>query len=270
MSPNQALVSLATPPRNREHQMVSPPDASEPAAPQGIGWFATTHWSVVLAARRGDSPQSLAALETLCRTYWPPLFAYLRRAGHSDADAKDLTQAFFARLLERDYLSRLQHQEGKFRFFLLTFLKHFLQEEVSRAKTKKRGGDRIFISLDAFTDEERRPFESVDPLTPDQAYERRWAQLILEQAAQRLREEYEARGKRVLFEALQDAHLGEQNEAGYQDLGARLGMSESAVKSAVVRMRRRHREILREEIAQTVSQTKEIDEEVRHFLAILR
>lgn len=250
--------------------MVSLPGVSKPTALEANRWFTTTHWSVVLAAQGGNSPQSQAALETLCQTYWPPLFAYLRRANYPDADAQDLTQAFFARLLERDYLSRLQHQQGKFRSFLLTFLKHFLQEEWSRAQMKKRGGDRIFISLDSFTDEQRRPLEVADPFTPDQAYERRWAQLILEQAVRRLREEYEARGRKALFEALQDAHLGEENVASYQELGARLGMTEDAIKSSVMRMRRRHREILREEIAQTVSHTKEIDEEVRHFLAILR
>ena len=233
--------------------------------------FATTHWSVVLAAREMDAPQAAAALEMLCRTYWRPLYAYIRRDGYGVQDAQDLTQEFFSHLLEKNYLSHLHDQRGKFRSFLLTFLKHFLSDERDKAAAQKRGGGRRVVSLDDTSVGERSFIEPAmaSGLSPDQVFERRWAETILEQAAKRLRKEYVANGKTALFDALNDFQPGEHGAVSYKEAGARLDMTESAIKSAIHRMRRRHREILREEIANTVSRPEEIDEEIRYLLTIL-
>lgn len=221
-------------------------------------------------AREGERPGAAEALDWLCRSYWPPIFAYLRRTGHASAEAEDLTQMFFARLLERGHLGRLQHREGRFRSFLLTFLKHFLMEERARASAQKRGGGRVFVSRDAFTEEERQGWEPREAMTPEKAFDRRWAELVLERARIRLGDEYRAGGKGELFDALGEVQLGERSAGGYARLGADLGLSEAAIKSAVHRLRRRYREILGEEIARTVSGREAFHEEVRHFLEILR
>lgn len=240
--------------------------AEDRSTPQ---WFATTHWSVVLAAKEGDSTEVAGALEKLCRTYWPPLYAYIRRDGCDKTEAQDLTQEFFARLLARDYLQQLRHREGKFRSFLLAYLKNFLSEQRRRAGAKKRGGDRVFVSLDAPAGDEGYLLEPVDELTPDQVFERRWAQAILQSALDRLRGEFAGRGQSALFERLQNYQPHEPGGRTYAQLGDDLGMTEAAVKSAVQRMRQRHRELLREEIAQTVTRPEEIEEELRHFRALL-
>ena len=242
---------------------------SNEAGAVGSPIFATTHWSVVLAARQGDSSEAAGALEKLCRTYWPPLYAYIRRDGCDKTEAQDLTQEFFARLLARDYLHQLRHREGKFRSFLLAYLKNFLSEQRRRAGAQKRGGDCVFVSLDAPAGEQGYLLEPVDKLTPDQVFERRWAQAILQTALDRLREEFAGRGQSVLFERLQDYQPREAGGRSYAQLGDELGMTEAAVKSAVQRMRERHRELLREEIAQTVARPEEIEEELRHFRAVL-
>src|SRR5437867_362906 len=165
-------------------------------------WFTTTHWSVVLTAKRGDSLQAAEAMEKLCRSYWPPLYAFIQRDGHSRTDAQDLTQKFFQHLLAHDFLAHLKNQEGKFRSFLLTFLKNFLRDERDKAAAQKRGGDKIFISLDEFAAEDRNGFESAHTLTPDQIFERRWAERIIQQALGRLQEEYVAEGKGELYDCL--------------------------------------------------------------------
>lgn len=238
----------------------------------GIGgphWFTTTHWTVVLTAKDKLSSNADAALETLCRSYWRPIFAYLRREGHAPADAEDLTQAFFAHLLERDFLAHLRHREGKFRSFLLTYLKHFLSEQRRKAGAQKRGGGQVIISLDATEGEEGYLLEPVDELTPDQVFERRWAQAVLQAALDRLREEYATRGQTALFDRLQDYQPREPGGRSYAELGEEFAMTEAAVKSAIQRMRQRHRELLREEIAQTVTRPEEIEEELRHFRTLL-
>jgi len=246
------------------------PDTKVPSGvDRGQQWFATTHWSVVLAAKADDTPQASQAMGNLCRTYWPPLYAYIRREGHDATEAEDLTQEFFARLLEKDFLGHLHHQRGKFRSFLLTFLKHFLAEQRRKAGAQKRGGGQVLVSLDATIGEEGYLLEPVDELTPDQVFERRWAQTVLQTALNRLREEFAARGQIRLFELLQDYQPREPGGQSYADIGRELGMTEAAVKSAVQRMRQRHRELLREEIAQTVSRPEEIEEELRHFRALL-
>jgi RNA polymerase sigma-70 factor (ECF subfamily) len=231
--------------------------------------FATTHWSVVLAAREAHSSQAATALETLCRTYWPPLYAFIRREGHGVEDAQDLTQEFFARLVEKDWLNHLHHQRGKFRSFLLTFLKHFLSDERDRARAQKRGGGQPMISLDQFEGEERDGLGPVDTLTADQVFERRWAHAVLHQAVERLRDEYVRAGQSVLFDHLKDLEPGERGARSHAELGAQWGMTEAAVKSAVHRMRRRHQELLREDIAHTVGDPAEIQEEIRHLLDVL-
>jgi RNA polymerase sigma-70 factor (ECF subfamily) len=247
------------------------PDSSSPLDAAGNGrWFATTHWSVVLAAaKQGDSSGVVPALETLCRTYWQPLYAYIRRDGYDVPEAQDLTQEFFARLLARDYLNHLSHQGGKFRSFLLTFLKHFLAEQRRKAGAQKRGGGQVVVSLNAADGEGGSLFEPADELTPDQVYENRWAQAVLQAALDRLRKEYAARDQVPLFELLQDYQPSEPGGLSYAEMGRELGMTEAAVKSAVQRMRQRHRELLREQIAHTVTRPEEIEEEIRYFRALL-
>jgi RNA polymerase sigma-70 factor (ECF subfamily) len=256
--------------RNRETgysvPMFSP--ASDVASGSGP-WFATTHWSVVRSAQRGDAAEATAALERLCRTYWAPLYAYIRRDGCGHPEAQDLTQEFFARLLARDYLQRVHHQKGKFRSFLLAYLKNFLAEHRRRAGAQKRGGGQALVSLDTPAGETGYLFEPVDELTPDQVFERRWAQAVMQTALHRLREEYTARGQAAVFEVLQDYQPRDPGGQSYAQLGEDLGMTEAAVKSAVQRMRQRHRELLREAIAQTVTRPEEIEEELRHFRALL-
>ena len=223
----------------------------------------------MLAARTGDSLLADQALEKLCRTYWPPLYAYIRRHGHDPAEAQDLTQDFFVRLLARDYLQKLHHQEGKFRSFLLAYVKNFLLEQRRRGLAQKRGGGCEFISLNQSMGEEGYLLEPADVLTPVEVFDRRWAQKIMRTALDRLRQEYETRGEAALFDVLQNYQPRAPGGRSYAHLGADLGMSEAAVKWAVHQMRQRHGELLREEIAQTVTRPDEIDEELRHFRSLL-
>ena len=236
----------------------------------GASHFADTHWSVVLAAREEGSSRAADAMEKLCRTYWRPLYAYVRRQGHNPEEAEDLTQEFFAKLLAKDYLQHLQHREGKFRSFLLTFVKRFLSDERDKAGAQKRGGGKSLISLDETSAEETYLNEPRNDLSPDQIFDRRWAQSVMARALSRLRQEYVAGGKGELFDQLKDIQPGEHGESSYAEIGARLGLAVGTVKSAVHRLRRRHREILREEIAQTVARPEEIDEEIRNLLTVLR
>jgi RNA polymerase sigma factor (sigma-70 family) len=243
---------------------------SESAVHPNASLFATTHWSVVLAAKEIDSGQVAEALETLCRTYWPPIYAFTRRMGYDPATAQDLTQEFFSQFLAKDYLGHLRHQKGKFRSFLLTFLKHFLGAERAKARAQKRGGGKMLFSLDACSVEELRLIEAVPDLSAEQAFDLRWAQTVLENSLQRLREKYATKGKGALFERLKDLRPGERGELTYAELGASLNMTEEAIKTAVLRLRRRQGEILREEIAHTVTSAEDIEEEIRHFMAALR
>jgi RNA polymerase sigma-70 factor (ECF subfamily) len=241
---------------------------SEPAATrQGV--FATTHWSVVLTAGQSDSPQAAEALERLCRTYWYPLYAYVRRRGHSPEDAQDLTQEFFARLLKRNYPAQADRAKGRFRSFLLLTLNHFLSDERARGATQKRGGGQVLISLDAQASEDRYRLEPVDELDPEKLFERHWAQTILDQALIRLRAEFVSAGQSARYEVLKTFEPGEQNTLSYAEAAARLGVTESAIKSLIHRLRQRHRELVRDEIAQTVSTAAEVDEDLRHLIAVI-
>lgn len=232
----------------------------------GPSVFGTTQWSVIVAAR---DERSDAALETLCRSYWPAIYRFIRREGYLVAEAQDLTQEFFARLLARDFLQHLRHREGRFRSFLLAFLEHFLSDERDRVRALKRGGGRPVISLDEFTEEERRRIEPVDAGTPERQFECRWVLALLERAIQRLRDEYVAKGQGALFEAVKDLRPGERGSMGYAELARLLGGTEASIKTAVHRLRRRHHEILREEVARTVGHPSEVDAEIRHLLRVL-
>ncbi len=227
----------------------------------------TTHWSVVLAAVAEDSTQSAHALERLCSTYWYPLFAYLRRSGHEPSDAQDLTQSFFAHLLDKGRLQSVNPAKGRFRSFLIASLKNFLANEFDKRQSLKRGGQFTFLHIDAESGEERYRFEPYHELTPDKAFERTWARATLDAVLGRLQQEYATEGKADLFQTLQAYLSGDKGAAPYSEAANQLGLTESAVKMAVLRLRRRFGESLRQEIAQTVAEPSEIDEEIRCLFA---
>jgi len=251
-------------PRASSDREPAPPAASEGAQ------FTTTHWSVVLNAGRKDSLAALDALETLCRTYWPPLYAYARRRGHSLEEAEDLTQSFFAQLLGRRSLETVSRERGKFRSFLLASMNHFLANEWDRTQRQKRGGGLDLLSLDALTAEQRYQMEPTDALTPEKCFERHWAQVVLEQVMVRLRADSGTGEKFQRFERLKPFLLGEEGACSLQQAGKDLGLTEEAAKSAVHRMRHRFRQLLREEIATTVAESAEVDAEIRHLITCLR
>jgi len=239
--------------------------------PSGAGRIlATTHWSIVLRAGWIESQAAEEALEQLCRMYWYPLYAYVRRCGFSPADAEDLTQGFFVLLLDRNSLAGIKREGGRFRSFLLTALKRFLVNERERQQTAKRGGGRMHFSLDELAPEERYQFEPVDHVTPDVLFERRWASTLLELAMSRLRTEYVEAGKGQLFQRLQPCLSGADDRVAYAAIAEELGMTEGAVKMAAHRLRRRYGEVLRAEVAQTVFTTAEIDDELRYLIASAR
>jgi DNA-directed RNA polymerase specialized sigma24 family protein len=225
--------------------------------------FATTHWTVVLAAGRRRTPQADVALEELCRTYWYPLYAYVRRQGHSKEDAEDLTQAFFARFLEKNYLEGLRSEKGRFRAFLLAALKHFLANEWDRANRQKRGGGVTTLSLDWQNADTRYKIDPADNLSPDKLYDRAWAVTLLERVITRLHDENAAEGKANLFEGLKPFLMLGKSAIPYAQAAVELDLSEGAARVAVHRLRRRYRELLREEIAQTLSLPEQVDDEMR-------
>ena len=231
--------------------------------------FMTTHWSLVLAAGRAADARGREALAKLCQVYWYPLYAFVRRQGHGPHDAQDLTQEFFLRLLEKDYLGNVDRSKGKFRSFLLAALRHFLSKEWARAKTLKRGGGHALVSFDALSAEDRYRREREDDVTPEKLFERRWALTLLDQVLTRLREEYERTGRGSLFEQLQGCLTGDSDALPYAELAARLNMTQGAVKVAVHRLRQRYRGVLRDEIAQTVADPAEIDDEIRQLFSAL-
>jgi RNA polymerase sigma factor (sigma-70 family) len=231
--------------------------------------FVTTRWSVVITAGRSDTTQARAALEKLCQTYWYPLYAYVRRRGHSPEDAQDLTQEFFARLLERNWVATADRQKGKFRSFLLSAMNHFLADEWDKARAQKRGGGLAPVPLKFDTAETRYGHEPVDNVTPEQSYERRWALTLLEEVLYRLRSEYEQEGRAKLFAALHPCLVGDRTSQPYAELAVKLGVTEGTVKSAVHRLRQRYRQLLRDEIAHTVAEPGEVNEELQHLFRTL-
>jgi len=231
--------------------------------------FATTHWSVVLTAGAGSSADAQAALETLCRTYWYPLYAYIRRRGYSPHDAQDLAQGFFARLLARNDLAQVHPQKGKFRSFLLASLQHFLADEWDKASADKRGGQATILSLDEPIAEHRYQQEPASELSPERIYDRRWALTVLDRAQASLKAEFAVDGKSDLFEALKIFLSGEKHVQTHAQVAAHLGKSSDAVRCAVQRLRHRYGELIRAEVAHTVASPIDVDEEIRYLLAVI-
>ena len=243
-----------------------PDDPSETARPRD--YFATTHWSIVLQAGRSDSTHAQEALAQLCQAYWHPLYVYVRRRGYSPQDAEDLTQGFFARLLELNSLADVRREKGKFRSFLLASINHYLSDEWDRAKAQKRGHGRV-ISFDANDAETQLGHEPADNVTPEKTFERQWAMTLLEKVLKRLQAEYVSTGKSALFMALRFSIMGEKSDVPYATLATQVGQSEEALRVAVHRLRQRYRLILRDEIAQTVTTPAEVEDEIRHLYAAL-
>jgi len=241
------------------------PSCNQPAA----AGFATTRWSVVLAAKDHAAPEARAAWATLCQSYWYPLYVFIRREGHPAEQAQDLTQEFFTRLLEKDFLGAVDRAKGKFRSFLLAACKHFVANQRAKNDALKRGGGWRRVPLDFDAAERRYLREPAHTLAAEKLYERRWALALLEQVLARLRQEAEANNKEDHFRHLKDFLQGDAAAAPYAETAQALGMSEGAVKVAVHRLRRRYRDLLREEIARTVERPEEVEEEIRDLFAAL-
>jgi RNA polymerase sigma factor (sigma-70 family) len=241
------------------------------AAPRcGDGeWFHTTHWSVVLSAGQTDAPGGREALETLCRAYWYPLYAYVRRRGHGPEEAQDLTQEFFARLLERNDLARANPEKGRFRSFLLGAMSHFLAYEWRKAQAVKRGGGQPLLSLDNPVAEARYGREPVSEQTPETLYERRWALTLFDTALNRLHAEWGAAGRNRQFELLRAFLSSEAADGEYAPVAAALQMTVGAVSVAVHRLRHRYAELVRAEVAQTVATPAEVEDELSHLLCVM-
>jgi RNA polymerase sigma-70 factor (ECF subfamily) len=248
---------------------MSSSDPTERPLSSGGAQFPTTHWSVVLSAGRDTSVVAANALESLCRAYWYPLYVFVRRKGYEAHEAQDLTQSFFARLLEKDYLSAVDRSKGKFRSFLLAAMSHFLANTWRDAHAQKRGGRAQFISIDDDLGENQYIQLASSDLSPEELFEQQWAVTLLEKVMVRLREEFVANGKLRLFEHLKIFLTGERNSVSYAELAAQLETSEGALKMAVSRMRHRYVELLRAEIAITVGSPAEVEEELRALVTAL-
>jgi RNA polymerase sigma factor (sigma-70 family) len=245
-------------------------DGTESESPgQAVGCFATTHWSVVLTAGHDSAPGAREALEQLCRAYWYPLYCYVRRHVGSAADAEDLTQSFFAHLLERNMLAKVSREKGRFRSFLLAALRYFLADEWDKVRARKRGGGCVMISFSEAGAEERYQRESGNELTAEQLYERRWAMAVLERASVRLQEEFAAAGKATLGQVLRELQENADEAAPYAEVAVRLGIPVNTLKSHVHRYRQRFRELLCEEVAQTVASPTDVADELRRLIAVV-
>ncbi len=231
--------------------------------------FETTCWSLVLAAVGRATPRAEEALATLCAAYWYPLYAFIRRQGHTADGAADLTQEFFARLIEKEFLRSVDPSRGRFRAFLLAACKNFLANEHDRETAQKRGGGRNLVSIDVRDAEGRYRAEPGHNLTPERLYERRWALTILDQSLDQLEREFRQGGKSALHERLKSILIGAESNASHAEIGASLGMTEDAVKKAAQRFRQRYREILRARIARTIDDPAQVDDEIQTLFAIL-
>jgi len=249
-------------------QAGAPETTSTGIEPPHRSAFVTTHWSVVLTAGRSDTTRAHDALAKLCQTYWHPLYAYVRRRGYLPEDAQDLTQEFFARLLERNAIASVSPEKGRFRSFLLASMNHFLSDEWDKAQAQKRGAGKV-VSLDTEYAETWLRQQPSENLTPERAFELRWAITLLEQVYRRLEQEHRQQGKAELFDVLRTALAGPGNSAPYAELAVRLGMNEGAVKVAVHRLRQRYRALLRETIAGTVGSEAEVDEELCYLMQVV-
>ena len=241
--------------------------SSTPARPQAA--FNTTHWSVVLAVSQSDTTRARKALAKLCQTYWYPLYAYVRRRGYSTPDAQDLTQAFFARLLEHHSFASASPELGKFRSYILTAMKHFLASEWKHRRAQKRGGGSWMLSLDWAVAEERFDLEPATHASPDKLFEKQWAVTVLQDVLNRLEREYQDEGKTDLFAALKQTLLGSREAQPYAELALKLELSESAVKVSVHRLRKRYRDLIRDEIANTLDDPREVEAEMRYLFQVL-
>ena len=239
------------------------PTSTGPAA------FTTTHWSVVLEAQ-GESPAAQKALEKLCRIYWRPLYGFVRRQGVSPEDAQDLTQGFFALLLERRDLRSVRKEKGRLRSYLLTALRHFLADEHRRAMAVKRGKGQKLIPLEQLCAEEKSRVEPAEPLTAERIYERRWASTLLDRVLSRLEDKYRERDNAALFDSFNQLLGDEPGAPSQADIAAQLGMTENAVSQAFHRFRQNYQSLLREEIAHTVATPGDIEDELRYLIAVIR
>jgi RNA polymerase sigma factor (sigma-70 family) len=231
--------------------------------------FATTHWSVVLVAQ-GESPAAQEALEKLCRTYWRPVYSFIRQQGVGPEEAEDFTQGFFALLLERRDLDAVRKEKGRLRSYLLTSLKHFLASEQRRAMAIKRGKGQRLVPLEELSANQRTEMEPADHLSADRLYERRWASTLMEQVLRRLKDEYRTAGNAALFDWLKQLLPDEPGAPSRAEIAARLGMTENAVRQAFHRFRHRYQLLLREEISHTVAIASDVEDELRHLITVLR
>jgi RNA polymerase sigma factor (sigma-70 family) len=239
------------------------------SAQNGAVAFATTHWSVVLTAQ-DESPAAQEALEKLCRAYWRPIYSFVRRQGVGPEEAEDLTQGFFALLLERRDLSAVRKEKGRLRSYLLVSFKHFLADERRRAMAIKRGKGQRLVPLEELSAKERIEMEPADHLSADRLYERRWASTLMEQVLRRLKDEYRTAGNAALFDRLKGLLTDEPGAPSRAEIAARLGMTENAVWQALHRFRHRYQVLLREEISHTVAIASDIEDELRHLISVLR
>jgi RNA polymerase sigma factor (sigma-70 family) len=247
---------------------VTSPSAIGGNAHHGPAAFTTTHWSVVLEAQ-GESPAAHEALEKLCQTYWRPIYAFLRRQGVSPEEAEDITQGFFAQLLERRKFSAVRKEKGRLRSYLLGALKYFLADEHRRAMAIKRGEGQRLIPLEDLRTDERIDVEPADSMTAEMIYERRWALTVLEQVLDRLKNEYRTAGNAALFDSLKQLLPDEPGSPSQAEIAAQLGMTENALRQAFYRFRQRYQSLLREEIAHTVATPGDIEDELRHLIAVI-
>ena len=241
----------------------------EPGAWNGAAAFTTTHWSVVLEAQ-GESPAAQEALEKLCRIYWRPIFAFLRRQGIGPTEAEDLTQGFFAQLLERKSFDAVRKEKGRLRSYLLGALKYFVADEQRRAMAIKRGKGQRLISLEELRAEEQIEMEPADPVTAEMIYERRWALTVLERVLSRLKDEYRTAGNATLFDSLKQLLPDEPGAPSQAEIAGKLGMNENAIRQAFYRFRQRYQSLLREEIAHTVATPGDVEDELHHLIAVIR
>jgi RNA polymerase sigma factor (sigma-70 family) len=247
------------------------PDASNATpVPNPAGSFATTHWSVVLNAGSEDSSLALVAIEKLARAYWYPLYAYIRRKGHDAHTAEDLTQEFFARVVGRNFFARVDRTKGRFRSWLLGSMNHFLAHEWEKARTQKRGGNAMLIPLDEAQANERYERLLAVESAPEHLFDQQWALTLVERAATRLRASYVADGRLEIYDSLKAFISGATPAPPYAEAALQLGLTESAVKSAIHRLRQRFHELVREEVAQTVCTLTDLDDELRYLLTIIR
>jgi RNA polymerase sigma factor (sigma-70 family) len=232
-------------------------------------WFATTRWSVVLTAQDKQSSQCHQAMDGLCRTYWYPLYAFVRRQGCTSDEAADFTQGFFARCLEKDWLDSVDQNKGRFRSFLLAAMKHYMSNERARQRAKKRGGGKRIFSLDIQTAETRYKIEPETTTTPEQLFERQWALALLDTVLKDLQNQYQDEGKGDMFDALKPCLIGQSGSLPYGELAKTLQCTEGAVRVMVHRLKKRYRDLLRQHIAHTVATPEDVDAEMQHLRAIL-